>query len=239
LRAFRYKLLVVVIFAACIGAFLRTVPIGNSSYLRAHKELGQNINISEPRYWVPRELVFPSTLGSPLRPFRDPHFAATAPIEFSVRMSNELIVVTAQGFEVNRSFSKAENKKHILAMRTADEIFKFEVGDVCFTCWTSRGELFALGQTQDQFIFLINNPFGNDPTNEHHKKHGLIAIELPFGSADAGELTHVGSKLSEQLLDGIKRYPQDKSAFDEICASRTIKLGVFLNDRFAYRCDWL
>lgn len=232
--------LITVLFAA-IFLFLRSVPIVDRVFPAENKQSGEGIFISEPRYLVPREFVFPSVFsgGNIFIPFRDPHFRTVGPIQFEVTLNNEVHRVEAVGFDINKGFSNYDLHKHYLAVRVDDQILKYDAGETCFTCWASRTQLFALGQTQDWFVFLLNKPFGYDLMNMKSEEHGLLAIEFPFVSNSSGVLTPVSSELAEQLISEIKSYPQSIDAFDEICASRTIPLGIFLNDRFGYRCDWL
>ncbi|MGH1447377.1 MAG: hypothetical protein ACRBBO_15185 [Cognatishimia sp.] len=235
------RILLLLLFLACLAAFLRLMPFGSDSYLRSHKALGQNINISEPRYLVPREFVFPSMIGSAfgLLPFRDPHFRGTDPIEFSFLIDGVPQAGIAQGFDVNYRFSDPDNKKQILAVHVDGGTFKTEVAETCFACWVSRGHFFALGQTEHQMIFLIYSPYGQDYLNRHSKEHGLIAVDLPFGASDLIQPIPVGSKPADQLVSAIQAFPQSDKALENICAARTKPIGELIFDLFQYHCDWL
>ncbi|MGH1464528.1 MAG: hypothetical protein ACRBBQ_04130 [Cognatishimia sp.] len=208
-------------------------PMGKGYYLRSHATLGRNINISEPRYIIPREFVFPSVLGESLGllPFRDPHYYGLDPIQFEVDYDGTKKLVIAQGFEVNPRFSKPQNKKSLLAISVDENVSKIDLGDVCFHCWFSSGQLFALGQTPSKLVFLVFRPY------EESKQHAFVPIDLPFGSSPIAEVHLTETEEAEKLLSEIKGFSQGDGFLIGVCRSRSKALWEFLEIKFNFDCS--
>lgn len=217
-----------ILLCICLSwVFLRNVPVGIRTY--EWVKPADNISLSEPRYLVPRELIF-STKEMRFRP--DPHFSASSPMHFLASSPEGPTRVIAQGFAINPSFKNRDLHKDVLAVQINKQIYKFIADDTCFSCWTGSRQLVFLGQTRDSLTFLVITPDA-----QGKRVIGVLTVSWPLVKNSRARLSLEGTSEFENEIQAVKEFGVAEHHLTEICNVRKKPFNLFIKENYNWGCE--
>lgn len=226
---------VILMIAVSVGVVvaLRHIPVGSRTFPWAHVPESGNIPVSAPRYLIPRELAFPSQIGTSvgILPFPDPHFAATAPVVFEYKGRNGVVSATAQGFDINYRFEREELRRSVLAVQEEEQVVVYEANETCFRCWPDTKQLFFLGQSEDAIAFIVQKPLMSS------QEIGILTMSLPVTAKGSAKLIIAGTEEFKTDVDKLVAFGINPETIETLCRAKSKSLSQFVLEYIGHSCS--